>query len=129
MSVKTKRWCDPIEHDDGWRILVCRYRPRGLPKKQETWDIWLNQLGPSPLLHAKARGRNGLTPLSWPAYKKRYLHEIQKKEPQQLLACLTKIVESDNNITLLCSKSCLDENYCHRTLLKQLIISRLSTEK
>ena len=29
MHIKTKRWNDPVEADDGYRLLVCRYRPRG----------------------------------------------------------------------------------------------------
>lgn len=45
--IKTKRWDDPREDDDGFRLLICRYRPRALPKKKETWDLWWSQLGPS----------------------------------------------------------------------------------
>jgi hypothetical protein len=45
MPVITKQWDDPKE--DGTRILVCRYRPRGLRKDDETWDIWMPELGPS----------------------------------------------------------------------------------
>ena len=47
MPIKTKRWNDPREPDDGYRILITRYRPRGLPKGQETWDAWIPGLGPS----------------------------------------------------------------------------------
>jgi len=36
--VRTKRWNDPREPDDGFRLLVCRYRPRGLLKGDETCD-------------------------------------------------------------------------------------------
>ena len=32
MPIKTRRWDDPKEDDDGFRLLVTRYRPRGLPK-------------------------------------------------------------------------------------------------
>ena len=38
MPIKTKRWCDPRKKSDGWRILICRYRPRALKKEDETWD-------------------------------------------------------------------------------------------
>jgi uncharacterized protein YeaO (DUF488 family) len=49
MSVvlRTKRWNDPSEPDDGLRLLVCRYRPRALPKAKETWDEWWRELAPS----------------------------------------------------------------------------------
>jgi uncharacterized protein YeaO (DUF488 family) len=36
MPIKTKRWNDPKDADEVLRILVCRYRPRGLPKQKET---------------------------------------------------------------------------------------------
>ena len=38
MPLKTKRWNDPVEKDDGYRLLICRYRPRGVKKTDETWD-------------------------------------------------------------------------------------------
>ena len=38
MPIKTKRWDDPREPDDGFRLLICRYRPRALKKENETWD-------------------------------------------------------------------------------------------
>ena len=47
MPIRTKRWDDPKEPADGFRLLVCRYRPRGLPKDAETWDAWNADLGPS----------------------------------------------------------------------------------
>ena len=44
MPVKTKRWNDPVEQDDGARILICRYRPRGFRKDKETWKEWRKDL-------------------------------------------------------------------------------------
>src|SRR5437762_2730893 len=41
MPLKTKRWNDPVAADDGVRLLVCRYGPRGVRKDAETWDQWL----------------------------------------------------------------------------------------
>src|SRR6478672_9876698 len=74
MPLKTKRWDDPREPDDGARILVCRYRPRGLRKEDETWDVWHPELGPSKALHAAVYTRDA-TPIPWPQYRKRYLTE------------------------------------------------------
>ena len=56
MPLKTKRWDEPLEADDGTRILICRYRPRGLRKENETWSEWLPDLAPSAALHAAAYG-------------------------------------------------------------------------
>ena len=62
--IKTKRWCDPAESDDGLRVLVSRYRPRGVSKAEETWEGFLPQLGPSKALHAAYYGKHGES-LSW----------------------------------------------------------------
>src|SRR5260370_40193069 len=40
MPIKTKRWNDPKEADDGYRLLICQYRPRPLPKSKQTSAGW-----------------------------------------------------------------------------------------
>src|SRR5262245_1136221 len=78
--IKTKTWNEPAEPDDGLRLLVCRYRPRALPKKDETWDLWWSHLGPSRELHAAYYGKRGQTPLGWEEYRRRYLDEVKAQE-------------------------------------------------
>lgn len=121
MSIYTKRWCDPGSPTDGLRILICRYRPRGLLKKNETWDIWLNQLAPSIKLHARAYGKKGYKVIGWEKYAQCYIKEMQNKTSQNLLFLLAYLVHLGRNITLLCSSACSNEERCHRSLMKQLI--------
>lgn len=129
MPIFTKRWNDPYTASkDGWRILVCRFRPRGLKKEDETWNIWYSQLGPSKKLHADAYGKNRIEPISHQQYKKRYLKEMQKKEPHDLIFCLAKVISMGGTITLLCSSACTNEKKCHRTLLKKIILSRAAND-
>ena len=59
VRIKTKRWNDPVEPDDGYRVLVCRYRPRGVRKEAETWDVWSPHLAPSRELLADYYGKHG----------------------------------------------------------------------
>jgi uncharacterized protein YeaO (DUF488 family) len=118
MPVKTKRWCVPAEPDDGLRVLVCRYRPRGLPKAQETWDVWLKELGPSPELFDAFYGK-GRAPITLDAYRERYLQEMQAQGER--IAELAARVDRGETVTLLCSKDCILEQVCHRTLLAELI--------
>ena len=118
MPIKTKRWNDPIEPDDGFRLLVCRYRPRALPKAQETWDAWDKDLGPSRGLHADFYDKHG-PPIDWAAYKHRYLAEMVARRAR--IAALAARVASGEIITLLCSGACVDAERCHRTLLKELV--------
>jgi uncharacterized protein YeaO (DUF488 family) len=123
MPLKTKRWNDPKESDDGFRLLICRYRPRALPKADETWDSWYQELGPSRELHADFYGKHG-PPISWEDYRRRYLEEMV--EQQELIAQLTDLVAGGAQITLLCSSACTDAAHCHRTLLRELVEARLN---
>jgi uncharacterized protein YeaO (DUF488 family) len=122
MPIKTKRWCDPRKKDDGYRLLICRYRPRALPKKDETWDGWCKDLGPSKELHADFYGKNG-PPISLEEYCQRYLQEMQAQT--EMIDELASLVEEGKTITLLCSSACTDETHCHRSLLRTLIENRV----
>jgi uncharacterized protein YeaO (DUF488 family) len=119
--IGAKRWNDPRGPDDGLRVLVCRYRPRGVRKADETWDLWLPDLGPSRELHAAFYGKHG-PPLSWSEYRRRYLAEMRARgDAITALACR---VAAEPGITLLCSSACVDPARCHRTLLAGLLKQR-----
>ena len=119
MPIRTRRWNDPPEAGDGLRVLVCRYRPRGVRKEDETWDMWIPQLGPSKELHAAFFGKNGVAPIPWTSYRPAYLREMRQQKDK--IAELAKRVKSGETITLLCSSHCVRESRCHRSLLKELI--------
>lgn len=122
MPLKTKRWCDSTEKDDGLRLLICRYRPRGVRKEDETWDVWWKHLGPSRGLHADYYGKNG-PPIGWDAYRKRYLQEMEGQT--EFIQEIADMVGEGKTITLLCSSACTDEAKCHRSLLRELIEERI----
>lgn len=121
MPLKTKRWNDPRQPSDGFRLLVCRYRPRALPKKDETWDAWWPALGPSRELHAELYGKHG-PPLAFAKFRPRYRQEMAQQT--ELIDRLAAMVDEGKTITLLCSSACTDAAQCHRTLLAQLIEER-----
>ena len=118
MRIHTKRWNDPVEKNDGFRVLVCRYRPRGVRKNDETWSVWYPGLGPSRALHADYYGKLG-RPIGWSEYKRRYLGEIRRQSA--LVAELARRAKNGETITLLCSSACVDPERCHRTLLRRRI--------
>jgi uncharacterized protein YeaO (DUF488 family) len=105
-------------HGEGVRILVCRYRPRGVKKEDETWDEWQPNLGPSKELHAAFWGKTG-EPIGWAEYRKRYLAEM--KERLDLVEKLAERHEKGDRLAFLCSSACADPEHCHRTLLKRLV--------
>jgi uncharacterized protein YeaO (DUF488 family) len=118
MPLKTKRWNDPREPDDGFRLLITRYRPRGVSKAEETWDRWLPQLGPPKALHAAVYTETA-TPIAWPMYRRHYLQEQRKNK--DLIGDLARRVAAGETITLLCSSACVRESRCHRSILRELI--------
>jgi uncharacterized protein YeaO (DUF488 family) len=118
MPIKTKQWDDLPEPEDGFRLLVSRYRPRGVAKADETWDAWEPDLGPTKELHAAAYGKGGV-PVNWPVYRGRYLMEMRKQ--REKIAELARRSKAGETITLLCSSACTRESRCHRSLLKELI--------
>ena len=118
MPVLTRRWNDPPFPEEGHRLLVTRYRPRGVAKADETWDEWKPALGPSKELHA-AVYTDSSTPITWERYRVRYLQE--QRQNKELIELLAKRVRDGETITLLCSSACTREPRCHRSLLRQLI--------
>ena len=123
MPIHTKRWDDPASPDDGHRLLVTRYRPRGLPKSDETWHAWDKDLAPSTELHAAAYGKRDRLTLSWDIYRQRYLKEMLAQKSK--IKALADRVRAGEAITLLCSSQCVREDRCHRSLLKALIEAQL----
>jgi uncharacterized protein YeaO (DUF488 family) len=121
--IKTKRWDDPREDDDGFRLLVCRYRPRALTKAKETWTLWKANLGPSRDLHAAFYGKKE-DPITWDEYRQRYLKEMEEQTEE--IAFLADLVAEGKTLTLLCSSACENASTCHRTLLKELIEQELA---
>jgi uncharacterized protein YeaO (DUF488 family) len=124
-EIRTKRWNDAKARADGTRLLVCRYRPRGVRKEDETWDEWNQDLGPSRELHADAWGKHG-PPIAWSEFRRRYLAEM--KSQKEAIASLADRIAHGETLTLLCSSSCPDENRCHRTLLRELIEKDLNRQ-
>ncbi len=129
MPIKTRRWNDPVEANDGLRVLICRYRPRALPKKDENWDRWLKELGPSKELHAAYYGKHGKKEITWDEYRRRYLDEMKEERPQELIAELAGLVAEGKTVTLLCSSACENALSCHRTLLRGLIEKEVERRK
>lgn len=113
MNVKTKCIYEPAEPDDGYRILVMRYWPRGISK--DKIDLWEKELGtPADLIKKWKSGS-----ISWKQFSKQYLDSVSDKTDK-----INKIAQiaKKQTVTLLCS--CKDPQKCHRILLKQLLMQK-----
>lgn len=128
--LKTKSVRSPIERKkDGLRILVTRFRGRGMSKSR--YDVWMANLGPSePLL----RGFLGDT-IPWREYTRRYRAEmferggadkenrVIRNHGQKFTMRLIKKLAERETVTLLCHCA-EEEEHCHRHLLKEIILSK-----
>ena len=118
MPVRTKRWNDPASPDDGFRLLICRYRPRGVPKVGEPWDGSCPALAPSKELHAAVYGKTGPA-IGFEEYARRFLVEMTARK--YWIESFAARVRAGETLTLLCSSACTDAAQCHRSLVQRLI--------
>jgi len=111
---------------DGLRILVTRFRGRGVPASR--YDVWMPSLGPSErTLRALQKGA-----VSWKAFSKQYRAELFldgpidkrsrtiKNHGQKFTLRLIKRLAQREHVTLLCHCA-EDERRCHRHVLRALI--------
>jgi len=73
--IKLKRAYDPPKQQDGLRILVDRFWPRGLRKQDAAIDLWLKELAPSEEL----RKWFGHDPEKWPEFRRRFRAELKNR--------------------------------------------------
>jgi uncharacterized protein YeaO (DUF488 family) len=120
LPLYTKRWNEPREDRDGFRLLITRFRPRGVKTEAETWDGWMPELAPPGRLVKAFRAGE----VSWDDYRRQYLDAMRAEEYR--IEGLARQVANGDAITLLCSSTCFDPERCHRTLLAELIRERAS---
>jgi len=121
VPLRTKRWNDADDADDGFRLLVCRLRPRGVAKAREPWEAWWPELGPSRELLDAFHGKGRPAPLPWDEYVPRYLEEMRAPGAVWRVRALAQRVAAGDTVTLLCSSACVDAARCHRSLLARLL--------
>ena len=90
--IKVKRVYDPIEKDDGVRILVDRIWPRSI--KKDKIDIWLKDIAPSNEL--RKWYNHDLN--KWEEFKRIYFDELDKNPK---INELLQLIRKNENITLL----------------------------
>ncbi len=121
MSVRIVRLGTRRAPGEGLRIGTVRRPPRGVPKERfsaEDWyDVWFPNLAPSA--GAVKLGLAAASPAQWTAFSRRYRAEMAApgaRHDLQLLAALSH--GADFSVGCYCQ----DEDRCHRSLLRQLLI-------
>ena len=129
--LRTKSVHSPIEpRKDGLRILVTRFRGRGLPKSR--YHVWMANLGPSEkLLRAGQQKR-----ISPGEFKRRYRQELLedglfdrrnrtiKNHGQKFTLRLIQELAKQRPVTLMCHCA-EDQRGCHRHVLQRVLKSKL----
>ncbi|MCI0452713.1 MAG: DUF488 family protein [Candidatus Latescibacteria bacterium] len=121
MSVRIVRLGTPRATREGTRIGTVRRPPRGVPKsqfsKQNWYDVWFPNLAPS--VATMKLGQNAVTSAQWSAFVRKYKAEMAApgaKHALDLLAALSHT--TDFSVGCYCE----NEDRCHRSILRQLLI-------
>jgi uncharacterized protein YeaO (DUF488 family) len=127
MAIRVVRLGTPRVNDEGLRIGTVRRPPRAVRKedfgRRNFYDVWLPELAPSAPLVSWALSEPW-TPQRWAKYEKRYLSEMAKPAAQRLIALLA-MLSAQTNFSIGCY--CEDENVCHRSLLRKLLLEANAT--
>lgn len=122
--IKTRSVWSAQRKDDGLRILVTRFRGRGLPASR--YDVWMPSLGPSEQLLKAVLSED----IDWKTFTKRYREELFldgpiddrsetiKNHGQKSTLRLIKALGAKQNVTLMCHCD-EDATQCHRFILQK----------
>ena len=112
--IKTKCLFDPPLPEDGYRICIARYFPRGKTLDGLTIDRNYPQAGPDLwLLNAWSNGK-----IDWQEYTILYTNSL----PVEITYYFVEMAKR-HIITLLCYEK-EDNPHCHRHILRQMVIDR-----
>lgn len=75
MAIRIKRIYDPVEKDDGLRVLIDRLWPRGMTKDKARVDRWLREIAPSTELRTWYQHDR----TKWVEFKRRYFAELKTR--------------------------------------------------
>jgi len=75
LDIRRKRAYDPPAVSDGYRVLIDRLWPRGVPKTDAEIDEWARELAPTTEL----RRWFGHDPKKWPEFQRRYKRELRER--------------------------------------------------
>ena len=111
--IRTKSIYAPTDQEDGLRILITRFYPRGV--KREKYDVWIRSLAPSADLLKRYKN----TEINWNDFKTTLLSELRDSIDSVEAVYTLQAKSLTQNITLLCYEK--DRCPCHRHMVRDLI--------
>ena len=118
MNIQTKRVYEPVEPEDGERILVERLWPRGVRKVELKFDAWLKDVGPSTEL----RKWFNHDPERWAEFRTRYGAELDAAP-----ATWQPLIEAAGRGKLTLLYSSHDTEHNNAVALRDYLLGKLTT--
>ncbi len=123
MAVRIVRLGTERISDEGLRIGTVRRPPRGVPKSefsaQNWYDVWFPNLSPSP--QTLKLGQNARNENEWKGFLRKFRAEMATPENGRTLDLLAAF-SHQSNFSIGCY--CVDEQRCHRSVLRALLLER-----
>jgi len=124
MGIRIVKLGSDRANDEGLRIGTVRRPPRGVRKEdyaqKNIYDVWLPNLSPSEALLKEFFPIENDEKL-WRNFKRGFLTEMKKPEAQRVLDVLAAL-SHQTNFSVGCY--CDNEDICHRSLLRELLLVR-----
>jgi uncharacterized protein YeaO (DUF488 family) len=99
--IVTKRAYEPAAAADGFRVLIDRLWPRGVPKAKARLDAWEKDIARSREL----REWYGHDPAKWPDFRRRYMRELRTPAAIAVLDTLVRRVKRGRVTLVYASKA------------------------
>jgi uncharacterized protein YeaO (DUF488 family) len=123
MAVRIVRLGGPRAKGEGPRIGTVRRPPRGVPKSEfasrDFYDVWFPNLAPSVETVKLAQAAD--TPAKWAAFVRRYRSEMSTPENSHAIELLA-VLSHTTDFSVGCY--CENEDRCHRSVLRELLIEK-----
>ena len=115
--IKTRSIYESKDKDDGRRILITRYYPRGVKKTH--FDEWARVLAPSrELLRRYKEGK-----ISWDQFASVFLSQVRANPESREAVDSLVALAARQNVTLLCYERA--GSLCHRYLVEEMVRSQM----
>jgi uncharacterized protein YeaO (DUF488 family) len=123
MTIRIVRLGTPRSAGEGTRLGTVRRPPRGVPKaefsKLDWYDVWFPVLAPSAALMKVAQAAE--SDKHWAGFFRKYRAEMASPAASQSLDVLAAL-SSHAQFSMGCY--CADEQRCHRSQLRALLLER-----
>jgi uncharacterized protein YeaO (DUF488 family) len=123
MAIFIVRLGTPRKAGEGLRLGTVRRPPRGVKKSDfarlDYYDVWFPNLSPSADLVQEAL--KAADARAWAVFARKFRHEMSAPDRSRELDVLATL-SHHTNLSLGCY--CDDENRCHRSVLRELLMER-----